>query len=202
MSNNRLWKRRLQDKINEHNRRHGRKAKGVSNKTMHERASSLFRSFGLLRRLGYQIDPSNLAGTHIQVLVDYWTAVRAWPTCVRATVWTCSNGHTAQPTFSSMSFLRVYATAWIGKPGMVRPLAHYVDDRAASSAPIAPRKTEAGKATLSSSSASSTRLPRSARRRPAGAAVRVRATAQGSGDVHAAYRRRWPRQRSRFAAPL
>ncbi len=57
MSNNPNWKRQLQDKINEHNRQHGRKPKGVSNKTMHERACSLFRSFTLLRRLGYQIDP-------------------------------------------------------------------------------------------------------------------------------------------------
>jgi hypothetical protein len=40
---------------------------------MHERACSLFRSFTLLRRLGYQIDPNNLAGRHIQMLVDYWT---------------------------------------------------------------------------------------------------------------------------------
>src|SRR5437660_26238 len=73
MSNNRLWKRNLQDRIDEHNHRHGRKPKGVSNKTMHERATSLFRSFGLLRRLGYQLDPNGLAGRHIQVLVDYWT---------------------------------------------------------------------------------------------------------------------------------
>ena len=58
MSNNPNWKRKLQDKINEHNRQHGSKPKGVSNKTMHERACSLFRSFTLLRRLGYQIDPN------------------------------------------------------------------------------------------------------------------------------------------------
>ena len=74
MSNNPNWKRQLQDKINEHNRQHGSKPKGVSNKTMHERACSLFRSFTLLRRLGYQIDPNRLAGRHIQMLVDYWTS--------------------------------------------------------------------------------------------------------------------------------
>jgi hypothetical protein len=65
MSNNPNWKRQLQDQINEHNRQHGSKPKGVSNKTMHERACSLFRSFTLLRRLGYQIDLNNLAGRHI-----------------------------------------------------------------------------------------------------------------------------------------
>ena len=43
MSNNPNWKRQLQDKINEHNRQHGSKPKGVSNKTMHERACSLGR---------------------------------------------------------------------------------------------------------------------------------------------------------------
>ncbi len=56
MSDNHLWKRHLQDKINEYNRQHGRKPKGVSNKTMRDRATSLVRSFTLLRRLGYQMD--------------------------------------------------------------------------------------------------------------------------------------------------
>lgn len=131
MSNNRLWKRRLQDKINQHNRQHGRKAKGVSNKTMQERASSLFRSFGLLRRLGYQIDPSNLAGTHIQVLVDYWTgSARVADLCRRHRVDMLERPHSSTYIQQQLSFLRVYATAWIGKPGMVRPLAHYVDDPA------------------------------------------------------------------------
>src|SRR6202158_1349565 len=73
MSNNPNWKRQLQDKINEHTRQHGSKPKGVSNKTMLERACSLFRSFTLLRRLGFQIDPNNLGGRHIRILVDYWT---------------------------------------------------------------------------------------------------------------------------------
>src|SRR5439155_12558244 len=41
MSDNSNWKRKLQDLINEHNRQHGSKPKGVSNKTMHERACSL-----------------------------------------------------------------------------------------------------------------------------------------------------------------
>jgi integrase len=131
MSNNRLWKRRLQDKINQHNRQHGRKAKGVSNKTMQERASSLFRSFGLLRRLGYQIDPNNLAGTHIQVLVDYWTgSARVADLCRRNGVDMLERPHSSTYIQQQLSFLRVYATAWIGKPGMVRPLAHYVDDPA------------------------------------------------------------------------
>jgi hypothetical protein len=58
MSNNSNWKRKLQDLINEHNRQHGSKPKGVSNKTMHERACSLFRSFTLLAPCPwYQIDP-------------------------------------------------------------------------------------------------------------------------------------------------
>lgn len=131
MSNNRLWKRKLQDKINEHNDQHGRKAKGVSHKTMQERASSLFRSFGLLRRLGYQIDPSNLGGTHIQVLVDYWTGnARVADRCRQHGVDMLERPHSSPYIQQQLSFLRVYADAWIGKPGMVRPLAHYVDDPA------------------------------------------------------------------------
>src|SRR5438874_7401349 len=129
MSNNRLWKRKLQDKIDRHNHRHGRKPKGVSNKTMHERASSLFRSFGLLRRLGYQLDPNGLAGRHIQVLVDYWTCnPRIAALCRQHGVAMLERAHSAAYIQQQLSFLRVYATAWIGKPGMVHPLADYVDD--------------------------------------------------------------------------
>ena len=129
MSNNRLWKRKLQDKIDEHNHRHGRKPKGVSNKTMHERATSLFRSFGLLRRLGYQLDPNGLAGRHIQVLVDYWTCnVRVADLCHEHGVDMLGRAHSTAYIQQQLSFLRVYANAWIGKPGMVHPLADYVDD--------------------------------------------------------------------------
>ena len=129
MSNNRLWKRKLQDKIDEHNHRHGRKPKGVSNKTMHERATSLFRSFGLLRRLGYQLDPNGLAGRHIQVLVDYWTCnARVADLCRQHGVDMLGRAHSTAYIQQQLSFLRVYANAWIGKPGMVHPLGDYVDD--------------------------------------------------------------------------
>src|SRR5947208_8391286 len=129
MSNNRLWKRKLQDKIDRHNHRHGRKPKGVSNKTMQERGSSLFRSFGLLRRLGYQLDPNGLAGRHIQVLVDYWTCnARVADLCRQHSVAMLDCAHSAAYIQQQLSFLRVYANAWIGKPGMVHPLADYVDD--------------------------------------------------------------------------
>ena len=129
MSNNRLWKRKLQDKIDEHNHRHGRKPKGVSNKTMHERATSLFRAFGLLRRLGYQLDPNGLAGRHIQVLVDYWTCnVRVADLCHQHGVDMLGRAHSTAYIQQQLSFLRVYANAWIGKPGMVHPLGDYVDD--------------------------------------------------------------------------
>jgi len=129
MSNNRLWKRKLQDKIDAHNRHHGRKPKGVSHKTMHERASSLFRSFALLRRLGFEIDPGNLAGRHIRLLVDYWTCnARVADLCRQRGVAMLECPHSAAYIQQQLSFLRVYAHAWIGKPGMVRGLAHYVDD--------------------------------------------------------------------------
>jgi integrase len=130
MSNNRLWKRKLQDQINAHNRQHGSKPKGVSNKTMHERACSLFRSFTLLRRLGFQIDPTHLAGRHVQLLVNYWTAdARIAELCRQRGVAMRERAHSSGYIEQQLSFLRVY-TAWIGKPGMVRPLADYVDDPA------------------------------------------------------------------------
>jgi hypothetical protein len=131
MSNNPNWKRQLQDKINEHNRQHGSKPKGVSNKTMHERACSLFRSFTLLRRLGYQFDLNNLAGRHIQMLVDYWTGnARIADRCRQRGVAMLERPHSTPYIEQQLSFLRVYGDTWIGKPGMVHPLADYVDDPA------------------------------------------------------------------------
>ena len=131
MSDNSNWKRKLQDKINEHNRQHGSKPKGVSNKTMHERACSLFRSFTLLRRLGYQIDPAQLAGRHIQMLVDYWTCnARIVDRCRQRGVAMLERPHSTGYIEQQLSFLRVYADGWIGKPGMVHPLADYVEDAA------------------------------------------------------------------------
>ncbi len=131
MSNNPLWKRQLQDKINENNRQHGSKPKCVSNKTMHERACSLFRSFTLLRRLGHQIDPANLAGRHVQLLVHYWTCdPRVADLCRLRGVPMLERAHSAGYIEQQLSILRVYADSWIGKPGMVRPLAAYIDDPA------------------------------------------------------------------------
>src|SRR5438034_7724352 len=131
MSNNPNWKRSLQDKINHHNRQHGSKPKGVSNKTMHERACSLFRSFTLLRRLGYQIDPAQLAGRHIQMLVDYWTGnARIADRCRQRGVAMLERPHSTPYIEQQLSFLRVYGDTWIGKPGMVHPLADYVEDPA------------------------------------------------------------------------
>jgi hypothetical protein len=131
MSNNPNWKRSLQDKINLHNRQHGSKPKGVSNKTMHERACSLFRSFTLLRRLGYQIDPAQLAGRHIQMLVDSWTGnARIVDRCRQRGVAMLERPHSTPYIEQQLSFLRVYADTWIRKPGMVHPLAVYVDDPA------------------------------------------------------------------------
>jgi integrase len=131
MSNNPNWKRQLQDKINQHNRQHGSKPKGVSNKTMHERACSLFRSFTLLRRLGYQIDLNNLAGRHIQMLVDYWTGnARVADRCRQRGLAMLERPHSTAYIEQQLSFLRVYGDTWIGKPGMVHPLADYVEDPA------------------------------------------------------------------------
>lgn len=131
MSNNPRWKRKLQDAIDRHNRQHATKPKGVSHKTMHERATSLFRAFRLLRRLGYEVDPENLRGRHVTILVHYWTRNPCLAElCQRRGVPMLEHAYSAAYLQQQLSFLRVYAERWIGKPGMVRTLGHYVSDPA------------------------------------------------------------------------
>ena len=132
MSNNPNWKRSLQDKINEHNRQHGSKPKGVSNKTMHERACSLFRSFTLSAVVSgiRSIPAASPVGTS-RCSLTTGPAMRASPTGVGSAV--CAmleRPHSTPYIEQQLSFLRVYADTWIGKPGMVHPLADYVDDPA------------------------------------------------------------------------
>ena len=106
----------LQDKINEHNRQHGSKPKGVSNKTMHERACSL----SLLHAAASSriSDRSQqLAGRHIQMLVDYWTGnARIADRCRQRGVEMLERPHSTAYIEQQLSFLRVYADTWIGSP--------------------------------------------------------------------------------------
>ena len=71
------------------------------------------------------------AGRHIRVLVDYWTCnARIADLCRRRGVAMLARPHSTPYIQLQLSFLRVYADTWIGKPGLVHPLADYVEDHA------------------------------------------------------------------------
>jgi integrase len=97
-----------------YNARHSSKYKGVSFKTMHDRACFLVGFFRELRRhTRYNnIDPRQLAGRHIQVMVKRWL----------------HRGLATATIHNYLSFLRTFA-GWIGKAGMVREPASYVGEK-------------------------------------------------------------------------
>ena len=65
------------------------------------------------------------------MLVDYWTGnARIADRCRQRGVAMLERPHSTPYIEQQLSFLRVYADTWIGKPGMVHPLADYVDDPA------------------------------------------------------------------------
>ena len=65
------------------------------------------------------------------MLVDYWTGnARIADRCRPRGVEMLERPHSAGYIEQQLSFLRVYGDTWIGKPGMVHPLAHYVEDPA------------------------------------------------------------------------
>jgi integrase len=105
------WRRALKALIDLHNYKHATKNKGVSFKTMHERASFLFRFFDDLHKLTkYKtLDPRSLATKHIEAMVRLWIE----RDLATATI------HTY------LSFLRTFGD-WIGKRGLVRPVEYYV----------------------------------------------------------------------------
>lgn len=122
------WKTKLQQILDEHNNRHARLPKDVSFRTRDARASALFLVFGQLRELGFQPDPSNLGGTHIENLIWYWTGdQRIAERCGQAGV--PMRDEPVSPAYLQFlaSTLRTFS-AWIGKPGMVLPLERYVPD--------------------------------------------------------------------------
>ena len=122
------WKTKLQQILDEHNNRHARLPKDVSFRTRDARASALFLVFGQLRELGFQPDPSNLGGTHIENLIWYWTRdPRIAERCDEAGV--PMRDEPVSPAYLQFltSTLRTFS-AWIGKTGMVLPLDRYVPD--------------------------------------------------------------------------
>jgi integrase len=115
------WKRALQDIITAHNDRHATKPKSVSFKTQTERACSLFRCFRDLHSLGYKIrNPYCLGGRHIRALVADWTSSE--PRARRARL-------SPAMIHAELSHLRTFS-AWVNKPGLVRPAEAYVSDAA------------------------------------------------------------------------
>lgn len=108
----RNWKVILADVLREHNHRHGRRDKIVSNLTMRQRADRLYDCFEHLRELGYRLeDPRHLGERHVQALVDHWVERK----------------QSAATIQTKLSHLRVFA-AWIDKPGMVKRAVDYVPD--------------------------------------------------------------------------
>jgi len=126
------WKGELQRLLNANNERHALRGKVVSHSTQHSRAHGLFRVFRLLREAGFLAGPTSLGGRHIEFLVRYWTAdpaieeglrTRASKLALRKTPFS------AAYIQQQLSFLRALAE-WTGKPGLVLPARHYVDDPA------------------------------------------------------------------------
>jgi integrase len=130
MSNNADWTHQLQRLIDEHNWRHAKKAKNVSNKTMEERAQILFLAFRQLRSLGFQPAPRCLDGNHVQHLVWLWTAdARIEERCKSQGVAMPEKPLSPATLQARLSTLRVFC-GWIGKPGMVLVPQRYVTDPA------------------------------------------------------------------------
>lgn len=122
------WRTKLQQILDAHNNRHARLPKDVSFRTRDARASALVLAFEQLRKLGYQPEPVNLGGTHIENLIRYWTCdPRIAEVCAKAGV--PMRDEPVSPAYLQFlaSTLRTFAV-WIGKPGMVLPLERYVPD--------------------------------------------------------------------------
>lgn len=127
------WKRALQALINANNDRRAKRNGTVSYLTQERRAESLFRSFTLLRDMGYRLAPRNLGGRHIEALMRYWTAdptlgpELAARGVQRKTLTVPKKPYSPAHIQTQLSVLRTFS-GWIGKPGLVLPAERYVDD--------------------------------------------------------------------------
>ncbi|WP_195763755.1 integrase domain-containing protein [Pseudoduganella rivuli] len=132
MSSNSDWKAQLDTILKRHNGQHAVRAKVVSHSTMEARGKGLFRSFALLRSLGYEPSPYNLRNQHIGALVRYWTAEPPSPSIALSggrNASLRSAPYSAAYIQQQLSFLRVFA-GWIGKPGMVLDAEKYTKNPA------------------------------------------------------------------------
>ena len=112
------WKFTLHVLLVQNNFRHAVKNKGVSNATMAERRHFYFRTFDWLLhndRCRYKLDPRSLSGRHVEFLFEEWER--------RAIA-----GELGASSLQKFhSFLSTFA-AWIGKPGLVKPIGAYIQD--------------------------------------------------------------------------
>lgn len=128
MSSNANWKKELAEILQAHNGNHARKNKVVSYRTRELRRCGLYRCIGTLRQLGFEVGPRSLVPKHVQALMHYWTAnpkhVEHYRKC-GLKIKRYSTSFIQQ----HLSFLRVLCL-WIGKDGMIKSAASYVDDPA------------------------------------------------------------------------
>lgn len=104
--------------LEKHNYRHSTKNKGVSYKTMAERARFCHWLFGFLRRhlLHFKLDPRTFSGRHVRAVTEHWQAEAKAGRMSPATIQTY------------FSFMRTFA-GWIGKPKLVKSIDAYFDDK-------------------------------------------------------------------------
>ena len=107
----------LQLILKQHNWRHSSKDKGVSNKTIAERARFCFWLFDFLRRHAkhFKLDPRSFSGRHVEAVTQYWQVEASAGLLSPATIQTY------------FSFMKTFA-GWIGKPKLLKHIGCYFDD--------------------------------------------------------------------------
>lgn len=107
----------LQLILQEHNWRHSSKHKGVSHKTIAERARFCFWLFDFLRDhpKHFKLDPRSFSGRHVEAVTGYWQDEAQAGRMSPATIQTY------------FSFMKTFA-GWIGKPKLLKPIGCYFDD--------------------------------------------------------------------------
>jgi hypothetical protein len=107
----------LQLILQQHNWRHSSKHKGVSHKTIAERARFCFWMFDFLRGQPkhFKLDPRSFSGRHVEAVTRYWQAEALAGRMSPATIQTY------------FRFMKTFA-GWIGKPRLLKPIECYFDD--------------------------------------------------------------------------
>lgn len=96
--------------LQQHNWRHSSKHKGVSHKTIAERARFCHWLFTFLRQhpKRFKLDPRSFSGRHVEAVTAHWQAEAHAGRMSPATIQTY------------FSFMRTFA-GWIGKPRLLKP---------------------------------------------------------------------------------